>query len=176
MGQVFSLNTTVTKIVLPKWNELIKHNLPTCGLLKAVFEDLHVSVCFWTPKLYLGHQGSFRSECVLKWFRTQTRPHFYVSLNQHGANLIRNTQIHTYTAWTRNRTQVVSVGDKIHQDTNQLNFLHLYLYAEQVVVVAFPFLGLRVNPFFVFPHCTRLVQSAQLRLRTPHKHLFNLKV
>ena len=34
-----------------------------------------------------------------------------------------------------------------------------------VVLVAFPFLGLRVSPSFAFPHCTRLVQSAQLRLR-----------
>ena len=51
-------------------------------------------------------------------------------------------------------------------DISPFMWLLLLIYVV-VVVVAFPifFSGLRVGPSFVFPHCTHLLQSAQLRLR-----------
>ena len=42
------------------------------------------SVCFWTPRLSLGHPGSFTSVHELKCMRTQTAPLFNVPLGRRG--------------------------------------------------------------------------------------------
>ena len=42
------------------------------------------SVCFWTPRLSLGHPGSFESAHVLKCMRTQTAPLFNVPRGRRG--------------------------------------------------------------------------------------------
>ena len=51
------------------------------------------SVCFWTPRLSLGHPGSFKSVHELKCMRTQTRPRFNVSSEGRGATFASNTQL-----------------------------------------------------------------------------------
>ena len=43
-----------------------------------------VSAYFWTPRLSLGHPGSFGSAHDLKWMRTQTRPRFNVPSERRG--------------------------------------------------------------------------------------------
>ena len=42
------------------------------------------SVCFWTPRLSLGHPGSFMSVHELKCMRTQTAPLFNVPRGRRG--------------------------------------------------------------------------------------------
>ena len=51
-----------------------------------------VSACFRTPRLSLGHPGSFKSAHVLKCMRTQTAPLF---------NVPRGRREEQVTAWTR---------------------------------------------------------------------------
>ena len=51
-----------------------------------------VSVCFRTPRLSLGHPGSFKSAHDLKCMRTQTAPLF---------NVPRGRREEQVTAWTR---------------------------------------------------------------------------
>ena len=51
-----------------------------------------VSVCFRTPRLSLGHPGSFKSAHVLKCMRTQTAPLF---------NVPRGRREEQVTAWIR---------------------------------------------------------------------------
>ena len=48
-----------------------------------------VSVCLRTPRLSLGHPGSFKSVNYLKCMRIQIRPRFYVSSDgrRRGSNL-----------------------------------------------------------------------------------------
>ena len=43
-----------------------------------------LSVCFWTPRLSLGHPGSFTSVHDLKCMRTQTAPLFNVPRGRRG--------------------------------------------------------------------------------------------
>ena len=43
-----------------------------------------ISVYFWTPKLLLGHPGTFRSTHDLKCIRTQTGPRFHVPSQRRG--------------------------------------------------------------------------------------------
>ena len=50
------------------------------------------SVCFWTPRLSLGHPGSFKSAHDLKCMRTQTAPLF---------NVPRGRREEQVTAWIR---------------------------------------------------------------------------
>ena len=68
------------------------------------------SVYFWTPRLSLGHPGSFWSTHVLKCMRTQTGPRFNVSSEGRGTT----TRVaHPYphgTSRAGNRTQVVVGG------------------------------------------------------------------
>ena len=56
-----------------------------------------VSACFRTPRLSLGHPGSFKSAHVLKCMRTQTRPRFNVPSEQRGVTSFSNTQSHRCT-------------------------------------------------------------------------------
>ena len=45
-----------------------------------------ISVCFWTPRLSLGHPGSFRSTHDLKCMRKQTGPRFHFPSERRGTN------------------------------------------------------------------------------------------
>ena len=45
---------------------------------------LELSVCFWTPRLLLGHPDSFTSMHDLRCMRKQTIPLFNVPLGKHG--------------------------------------------------------------------------------------------
>ena len=56
-----------------------------------------ISVCFWTPRLSLGHPGSFWSTHDLKCMRTQTGPRFNVPSERRGITTFSNTQSHGCT-------------------------------------------------------------------------------
>ena len=56
-----------------------------------------VSACFRTPRLSLGHPGSFRSAHDLKCMRTQTGPRFNVPSERRGITTFSNTQSHGCT-------------------------------------------------------------------------------
>ena len=69
-----------------------------------------ISVCFWTPRLLLGHPGSFWSTHVLKCMRTQTGPRFNVPSERRGTT---TRVVHPYphgTSRAGNRTRVVVGG------------------------------------------------------------------
>ena len=68
------------------------------------------SVCFWTPRLSLGHPGSFTSVHELKCMRTQTAPLFNVPRGRRGTT---TRVVHPYphgTSRAGNRTRVVVGG------------------------------------------------------------------
>ena len=68
------------------------------------------SVCFWTPRLSLGHPGSFWSTHELKCMRTQTGPRFNVSSEGRGTTT-RVAHPYPYgTSRAGNRTRVVVGG------------------------------------------------------------------
>merc|ERR1712115_22840 len=72
-----------------------------CSQLHSAFVGFFyvsaISVCFWTPRLLLGHPGSFRSTHDLKCMRTQTGPRFNVPSERRGITTFSNTQSHGCT-------------------------------------------------------------------------------
>ena len=57
-----------------------------------------VSACFRTPRLSLGHPGSFKSAHVLKCMRTQTAPLFNVPRGRRGTTTRVVHHMHTVYA------------------------------------------------------------------------------
>ena len=59
---------------------------------------LALSICFWTPRLSLGHPGSFPSVYELKCMRTPTAPLFNVPCGRCGTT---TRVVHPYPHYTR---------------------------------------------------------------------------
>ena len=70
----------------------------TCFLLHFRWVLCVCHICmYWTPRLSLGHPGSFRSAHILKCMRTQTGPRFNVPSERRGITTFSNTQSHGCT-------------------------------------------------------------------------------
>ena len=80
---------------------LMRHVGPTvptsAGFCLQKSHACWVSACFRTPRLSLGHPGSFKSAHVLKCMRTQTAPLFNVPRGRRGNTSFSITQIHSCT-------------------------------------------------------------------------------
>ena len=83
----------------------------TCFLLHIRWVLCVCHICmYWTPRLLLGHPGSFRSAHILKCMRTQTGPRFNVSSEGRGTTT-RVAHPYPYgTSRAGNRTRVVVGG------------------------------------------------------------------
>ena len=116
------------------------------------------SICFWTPRLSLGHPSSFTSVYELKCMRTQTAPLFNVPRGRHSTT---TRVVHPYPHCAcpnlgLNPDGCVGKPKRypLHQRTLSIvskdRFVQSYLYAENsmsgVVVVSLSTQPSRFNP------------------------------
>ena len=106
---------------------------PASLCLRWVYVSV-IYVCFWTPRLLLGHPGSFWSTHDLKCMRTQTGPRFNVSSEGRGTTT-RVAHPYPYgTSRAGNRTRVVVGGVTVanHYTTGPVVLIKLFLLKQKI--------------------------------------------